>query len=70
MGFAFVGERGVAGDDEQAGDAVEVGGEHFGNAIAEVVLLGIFAHVVKGQHDNGGLVGQGRQRRLRLLRDE
>ena len=57
-GFAFVGEGGVTRDDKQVGNAGEVTGEHFGDAVAEVVLLGVFAHVVKGQDDDGGFVGQ------------
>ena len=56
--FAFVGEGRVAGDDKETGDAGEVAGEHFGDAVAEVVLLGVFAHVVEGQDDDGGFVGQ------------
>ena len=32
-------------------------GQVFGDAIAEVVLLGIFAHVDKRQHDDGRFVG-------------
>ena len=47
----------------------EVSGEVFGDAVAEIVLLGVVTHVDKGQHDDGGLVGQGQRRRLRLLRD-
>ena len=68
--FAFVGERRVAGDDKQAGDAGEVSGDVFGDAVAEILLLGIFAHVDEGQHDDGGFVGQRKGRRLRLLSDE
>ena len=57
--LAFVGEGGVAGDDKEAGDAGEICGEDFGDAVAEVVLFGIFAHVVEWQHDDRGLIGQG-----------
>ena len=57
--FAFVGEGRVASDDEQAGDLREIGGEVLGDAVAEIVLLGIFAHVDERQHDDGGFVGQG-----------
>ena len=64
--LAFVGEGRVAGDDKEAGDPGEVAGEHFGDAVAEVLLLGVFAHVDEGQHDDGGFVGQ-RQRRWRGL---
>ena len=57
--FAFVGKRGVAGDDKETGNLGEVGGDVFGDAIAEIVLLGIVAHVDEGQDDDGGFVGQG-----------
>ena len=40
-----------------------VGGEVLGDAVAEILLLGVVAHVDEGQHDDGGFVGQ-RQRRL------
>ncbi len=66
--FAFVGEGRVAGDDKQAGDLGEVTGEHFGEAVAEILLLGVSTHIDEGQHDDGGLVGQG-QRSGRGLRD-
>ena len=36
----------------------EVGGDVFGDAVAEIVLLGIVAHVGEGQDDDGGFVGQ------------
>ncbi len=61
-GFAFVGESGVAGDDKQAGYAGEVTGEHFGDAVAEIVLLWVATHVVKRQYDDGRFVGQGQRR--------
>ena len=35
----------------------------FGDTVAEVVLLGIFAHVVEGQDDDGGFVGERKRRR-------
>ena len=63
--LAFVGERGVTGDDEQTGNAREIAGEHFGDAVAEIVLLRVSTHVVKWQDDDGGLVRQ-RQGLLRV----
>ena len=57
-GFAFVGEGRVAGNDKEAGDLGQVRGEIFRDAIAEVVLLRVFAHIVKRQDDDGGFVGQ------------
>ena len=57
-GFALVRERRVAGDDKEAGDAGEVAGEVFSDAVAEIVLFRIVAHVGEGQDDDGGFVGQ------------
>ena len=68
--FAFVGEGRVASDDKQAGELGEIGGEVLGDAVAEILLLGVVAHVDEGQHDDGGFVGQRQRRRLRLLSDE
>ena len=68
--LALVGKRGVASDDKEAGDLGEVSGNVLGDAVAEILLLGIVAHVDEGQHDDGGFVGQGKRRRLRLLSDE
>ena len=47
----------------------EIGGEDFGEAVAEIVLFGVFAHVDEGQHDDGGFVGQ-RKRRWRGLAED
>ena len=58
--LAFVGERGVAGDNKQTRDLGEVTGDIFRDSVAEVVLLGIFAYVDEGQDDDGGFVGQGK----------
>ncbi len=55
----LVGECRVAGDDKQAGELREVGDEVFGETVAEILLLRVLTHVDKGQHDDGGLVGQG-----------
>ena len=51
-GLALVRERGVAGDDEQPRDLREVGDDVLGDAVAEVFLLGVAAHVVERQHDD------------------
>ena len=56
--FALVGEGRVAGDDKQAGDLREIGDEVLGDPVAEILLLGVAAHVDEGQHGDGGLVGQ------------
>src|SRR5437868_1200133 len=52
--FAFVGERGVAGDDKQARDLREVGDDVLGNAITEIFLFRIATHIVERQHGNRG----------------
>jgi hypothetical protein len=52
---ALVGERGVARDDEQGRDLREVGNQVFGDAVAEIFLLGIAAHVRERKHRNRGL---------------
>ena len=57
--LAFVGEGRVTSDDKEAGDLREVRRNVFGDAVAEILLLGIITHVGEGQHDNGGFVGQG-----------
>src|SRR5262245_52388425 len=56
--LALVGKSRVAGDDKQAGDFGEIGGDVFSDAVAEVLLLGIITHVDKGQDEDGGLVRQ------------
>jgi hypothetical protein len=50
--FALVGECGVAGDDQQSGNFRQVGDDVLGNAITEIFLFGIAAHVVEGQDSN------------------
>src|SRR2546427_6197152 len=37
----------------------------FRSPVAEILLLGVLAHVDEGQHDNGRLVGQGKRWRRR-----
>ena len=53
MALPFVGEGRVAGDDERARDAREVGGEALGNAVGEVFLFVIAADICERQHDEG-----------------
>src|SRR6476620_5525961 len=54
----LVGECGVAGDHEQPPDARELGDQILGNAVGEVALVAIRAHVGEGQYDQRGLLGQ------------
>ena len=49
-GFTFVGEGRITGDDKETRDLGEIAGQHFGEAIAEVFLLRVFAHVDKRQN--------------------
>ena len=56
--LAFVGEGRVAGDDKETGDPGEIAGQHFSEAVAEVVLLGIATQIHQRQHDDGRFVGQ------------
>jgi hypothetical protein len=58
------GERGIACDDEGAGDARQIGCQAFGNSIDEIVLLRIAAEVGEGKHDDGQ-ARRGRQMRHR-----
>ena len=63
--LALVGERRVAGDHEQARDLRQVGDHVLGDAVAEILLLGIAAHIGERQHGDRGLV---RHRRARPAR--
>ena len=56
--FPFEGEAGVAGDDEQALEAGQLGDDILGDAIGEIVLLRIAGHIGEGQHRDGGFLGQ------------
>jgi hypothetical protein len=48
-GFSPVRKSGVAGDDERAADARQVGSQAFGYAVDEIILLGTAADVRKRQ---------------------
>ena len=60
--LAAEGERGVAGDHHEVAEARELRDDVLGDAVAEVGLFRIAAHVVERQHRDRGLVGQGRRR--------
>jgi hypothetical protein len=49
---AFVREGSVARDDKGASDARQVGRETLGDAVDEILLVGIAADVGEGQDDN------------------
>ena len=55
--FALVGEGRVARDDEQRFEARQRRDDVLDDAVGEVLLLGIAAHVLERQHRDGRLVG-------------
>src|SRR6266571_6340334 len=61
---ALVGKARIAGDDEQPFDAREASDNLLDDAVGEIVLLGIAAHIGEGQDGDRGLVGK-RERRWR-----
>jgi hypothetical protein len=62
--FALVGEGGIAVDYKQPRQFRQVRDELIRDTIAEIFLGGIAADVRKGQHRDGGLIGQGKRRAL------
>ena len=67
-GLAPVGEARVAGDDEQARDPRQGGGDVLDDPVREVALLRVAAQVVERQHRERGLVGQRQRGPLRRPR--
>jgi len=65
--FAFVSEGGVASDDQETRDFGEIASEHFGQTVAEVVLLGIITEIHQRQDYERGFLGQGQRWRQRLV---
>ena len=63
---ALVGEGRVAGDHEQPAQPGERGDDVLGDAVGEIVLLGIAAEIGERQHRDRRLVGQGEHRCRRL----
>lgn len=57
-GAPLVGEGGSAGDDEQPAGPGQCGGDVLHDAVREIRLLGIAAHVGERQHCDGRLVGR------------
>src|SRR5271165_5986806 len=57
-GLALVGEGRVAGDDEQSARFRQQGDDVFGDAVSEIFLFGIAAHVGEWQHGDRRLVGE------------
>src|SRR4051812_15578081 len=67
-GSAFEYERRVARDHEEPTELGQGGDDVFANAVGEIRLLRIAAHVDEGEHGDGWAVGR-RQRRTPLLVD-
>src|SRR5713226_5818976 len=63
--LALVGEGRRARDDKQIREPGESGNKVVGDAIAEIFLVAVAAHVGEGQHGYRGLVGQWESGRLR-----
>ncbi len=59
-GPALVGEARVAGDHEQPADARQRGDDVLDDAVGEVLLLRVAAHVLERQHGDRRLVGKRR----------
>ena len=57
---ALIDEGGVTGDHRERAPGSERGNDVFGEAIREVLLLGIATHVGKGKHDDRGFLGRWR----------
>src|SRR6266849_5721725 len=55
--LALVREARIAGDYEEPADAAERGDDLLDHAVDEIFLIDIAAHIGKGQHCNGWLVG-------------
>ena len=60
----LVKERRIARDDMQFRQFGEVGDDVFADAVGEIFLLGVAAHVVEGEHGDRRLARSGRRRRF------
>ena len=67
-GAAFVDEGGIAGDDRERFEPAEGGDDVLNDAVGEIVLLGIAAHVLERQDSERRFVGQRQLRRWRFNR--
>ncbi len=62
-GFAFVDERRVARDHEEPAQLRQRGDDVLADAVGEIFLFRIAAHIGEGKHGDGGTVGQRKNRR-------
>src|ERR1700677_1709261 len=58
-GFSFEGESRIPSDHEDAREARQVSCQVFGQAIREILLFLVSAHILKRQHHMEGLLGSG-----------
>src|SRR3984885_14638784 len=63
---AFVGKRGVPRDQQKRAYSRKRPGDRFDDAISQILLIVLAAHIVKGKHGNRWLVGK--RQRHRWLR--
>src|ERR1700684_3921491 len=56
--FSLEGESCIASDNEDTGEARQVRCQVFGQAIREILLFLVAAHILKRQHHDGRFVGQ------------
>src|SRR5207237_242006 len=63
-GLSFVREARIAGDDKEPTNARQRGNDLLDHAVDEIFLPGVAAHVLKRQHRDRWLVGQGGARIL------
>src|SRR5215204_6481839 len=59
--LAFVGETGIARDDEQRLEPRQFSNDVLGYAVREILLLWITTHVLERQYRDGRYVGQDRR---------
>src|SRR6266404_5281497 len=50
--FTLVSKRGIAGDDEEPGHLRQIGDDVLGDAITEIFLLRVAAHIVERENRN------------------
>src|SRR6185437_16334545 len=63
-GLALVDEARIARDHEQPADAREAGDDILDHAVGEILLFGIAAEILEGQHGDRGPLRQGERRAL------
>src|SRR4029077_13798588 len=66
-GLALVDKRRVARDDEEPAQFGKRGDDVLADAVGEIILLRIVAHVDEGKHGDGGPGGQRQRRRFLFL---